>query len=264
MADPRDAPAPHPAPDPAPPPAPAPAPDEVVVVHSSDLHVDDGHTARLWSGDGAGPLAAVIETARVLGADAVLLAGDVFEHNRLPQALLDRAGGILRGAPCPVVMLPGNHDPLTEGSVWRRGGFAAAGHVHVLGLDGDRAALPGLGLEVWGRAHRDYSDMEPLAGPGPRSRRWHMAAGHGHFVEERPPAGARSPSWLITGDEIEATAADYVALGHWNRPVRVGAGRVPAWYSGSPDLAGTVNVVRLRAGGGAAVSREPVRGLPAR
>ena len=48
---------------------------------------------------------------------------------------------------------------------------------------------------------------------------------------------------------IAATGADYLALGHWDRPARVGDGIVPAYYSGSPDLAQTVNMVRLTATG---------------
>ena len=61
------------------------------------------------------------------------------------------------------------------------------------------------------------------------------------------------PSWLIGDDELAATGADYVALGHWNRAAKVGSG-VPAYYSGSPEYAGTVNLVRLRAGSGVAVT----------
>ena len=35
---------------------------------------------------------------------------------------------------------------------------------------------------------------------------------------------------------IAATGADYVALGHWDRPPQVGDGSIPAYYSGSPAL----------------------------
>ncbi|HEU4341124.1 MAG TPA: hypothetical protein VFU31_06090, partial [Candidatus Binatia bacterium] len=42
------------------------------------------------------------------------------------------------------------------------------------------------------------------------------------------------------------TGADYVALGHWNQAVQVGNGEIIAYYSGSPEYAGTVNVVRFR------------------
>ena len=36
---------------------------------------------------------------------------------------------------------------------------------------------------------------------------------------------------------------------YWDRPMRVGNGTVAAYYSGSPDLAGTINLVRLTADG---------------
>jgi hypothetical protein len=62
------------------------------------------------------------------------------------------------------------------------------------------------------------------------------------------------PSWLIGDDELAATGADYIALGHWNRAAKVG-GAIAAYYSGSPEYAGTINVVRLLTGGEVAVTR---------
>jgi hypothetical protein len=47
-----------------------------------------------------------------------------------------------------------------------------------------------------------------------------------------------------------------VALGHWNSPAKVGNGAVAAYYSGSPEFAGTFNVVRLGGAGGVSVTRE--------
>jgi hypothetical protein len=68
---------------------------------------------------------------------------------------------------------------------------------------------------------------------------------HGHYV---PPAEWNVQShraWKFSDDAVAGSGADYVALGHWDRATPVGDGRVPAYYSGSPDLAGTVNVVHL-------------------
>ncbi len=240
------------------PPAGLRQPSDLVVIHSSDLHVDDGYTARAWNGDGTGPLAAVIDTARHIGANIILLTGDIFEHNRLPLDLLQQATRLLDDAPCPVVMLPGNHDPLTTDSVWYRGGFITLDDVFVLGADSDTVLFPELGLQIWGRAHMHYGDMSPLASPDDRNAPCYIVAGHGHFTEEIPSDDQLAPSWLITGDQIEATEADYVALGHWNRAVHVGNGVVPAHYSGSPDLAKTVNVVRMAIGGTIDVSRQPL------
>ena len=100
--------------------------EDVLIVHSSDLHVDDGYTARAWGGDGNAPLAAVLDAARAVDADIVLLTGDIFEHNRLNATILERTRAILGDARLPVVMLPGNHDPLMRGSVWDRGQIGRA------------------------------------------------------------------------------------------------------------------------------------------
>ena len=232
---------------------------DIVLVHSSDIHVDDGHTARLHGGDGARGLVSVLATARAVEADVVLLAGDVFEHNRLPEALLERAAGLLACCGMKVVMLPGNHDPLTPDSVYRRCGMAEAENVSVLGLThGEAVLFPALDLEIWGVAHRDYGDMAPLATARPRSTRWQVAMAHGHYQGAADSGAAHRPSWIISDADIAATGADYLALGHWNRPVRVGNGSVPAWYSGSPDLARTVNRIRLAADGDVHVDRAEI------
>ena len=239
-----------------------PRTEDLLIVHSSDLHVDDGYTARAWGGDGNAPLAAVLDAARTIAADIVLLTGDIFEHNRLNEAILSRTRTVLAEARLPVVMLPGNHDPLIRGSVWDRGKLSAINNAHVLGEDNDLATFAEFDLDIWGRAHRDYCDINPLEGAPRRRAQHHIVAGHGHFSEERTPDGKPGPSWLFTPEDIEATGADYVALGHWNRNVQVGSGDVQAWYSGSPDYAETVNVVRLTTSNKVEISHAPVAGPP--
>jgi DNA repair exonuclease SbcCD nuclease subunit len=227
---------------------------DVVLVHSSDVHVDSG------TEDGTGALRLVLATARALRADVLILAGDTFEHNRLPLELLEEAARALEVARLPVVILPGNHDPLTPDSAFHRGRIAALANVAVLGVTHDEAVqFPALELEIWGHAHRDYGNMEPLRRPRPRRTRWQVAMAHGHYEPAPDPSVRLCPSWLISDEEIAATGADYVALGHWNRAIKVGAGPVAAYYSGSPDLAATVNMVRLTGAGQVVVTREPLK-----
>jgi DNA repair exonuclease SbcCD nuclease subunit len=88
---------------------------EAMLIHSSDVHVDDSR--------GADGLRAVLATARALQADIVLLAGDTFESNQLSAAVLDYAGSLLAEAGRPVVILPGNHDPALADSVYLRAGL---------------------------------------------------------------------------------------------------------------------------------------------
>jgi DNA repair exonuclease SbcCD nuclease subunit len=232
---------------------------DIVVVHSSDLHVDHDYTARLHGGDGAAGLACVLKAAADLAADVVILAGDTFDSHRVPQDLIERAAAVIAAAQLPVVLLPGNHDPAITAAVYRHGALAGLQNLHVIGITHDEAIdFPDLSLEVWGRAHRDYADMIPFENVRARRTRWQIAMAHGHYEPTPDRGNGPQPSWLIGDDEIASTGADYVALGHWNRAVRVGNGKVPAYYSGSPEYAGTVNVVRLGAAGGVTVTRAPL------
>jgi DNA repair exonuclease SbcCD nuclease subunit len=229
---------------------------EVVIVHSSDLHVDHDYTARIHGGDGTAGLACVLAAAKGIGADVTLLVGDTFESHRLPQSVLDRTAAVIAAAGLPVVVLPGNHDPAVPEAVYRRGLLAGVENLVVLGVTHDDSVeFPHLGLEVWGRAHRDYGDMAPLETTRPRRTRWQIALAHGHYDPNADRSIVPRPSWLISDAEIAATGADYVALGHWNRAARVGNGSVAAYYSGSPEYAGTVNVIRLTPSGQVEVSR---------
>jgi DNA repair exonuclease SbcCD nuclease subunit len=229
---------------------------DIVVVHTSDVHVDHDYTARIHGGDGTAGLACVLNTARGIGADLVLLVGDTFESHRLPQHVLDRTAAVIAEAGLPVVLLPGNHDPAIPEAVFRRGLLSEVANLHVLGVTHDEAVdFPHLDLEVWGRAHRDYGDMVPLETKRPRRSRWQIALAHGHYEPLVDRNVFPRPSWLISDAEIAATGADYVALGHWNRAVRVGNGTVAAYYSGSPEYAGAVNVVRLTGTGAVHVTQ---------
>ena len=232
-----------------------PPTDDLVVAHSSDLHVDHDHTARLHGGDGTAGLACVLRAARGAGATIAILAGDTFDCHRLPQELLDRAADVIAAAELPVVILPGNHDPAVPDAVYHRGRLAGVQNLHVLGVTHDEAVLfPELGLEIWGRAHRDYSDMIPLERTRPRSTRWQIAVAHGHYQPQPDRSTRLRPGWLIGDDEIAATGADYVALGHWNRAAKVGDGATAAYYSGSPEYAGTINLIRFTRQGEVMVS----------
>ena len=238
---------------------PHPPARDIIAVHSSDLHVDHDYTARLHGGDGTAGLGCVLDAARAMAADVVLLAGDTFDSHRVPQELIAQAAAVIAAAALPVVILPGNHDPAIGTAIYRDGPLAALKNLHVIGITHDEAVtFPNLSLEVWGRAHRDYDDMIPFATVRARRTRWLIAMAHGHYQPKPDRSLGPRPSWLIGDDEIAATGADYVALGHWNRAARVGNGVVPAFYSGSPEYAGTINVVRLGEDGGVMVTRAPL------
>ncbi|HEY8172347.1 MAG TPA: metallophosphoesterase [Dehalococcoidia bacterium] len=217
------------------------APREITIVHTSDLHLGT-HGER----DDLEALRLVLATGRHAGAHAALLAGDVFDTNRLPLSLIDRVARMLADAPMQIVILPGNHDPATADSAYRKGGLGDPPNVHVLGVTCDETVLfDSIELEICGKPHMDYVDMAPLFTPARRAARHQIVMAHGHFVRSDYDL---QRSWLMHDTDIDATRADYVALGHWELAQQVGTGTVDAYYSGSPGRAGTVNVVHLDGG----------------
>lgn len=228
---------------------------DVVLAHSSDIHVDDD--LGIGGLTGLQALAGVVATAGAAGADVLLLAGDTFDNARISARVLAQARAVLAAAAMPVVMLPGNHDPAGEASIFHRAGLCGLPDLHVLGVTTcGPVLLAGGALEILGCAHRSFDDMAPLrAATGARHARWRVVMAHGHYVAAADRAREAHRAWKFGDDELAAAAADYVALGHWDRHVRVGDARSLAFYAGAPDLAGSLNLVRLGGDGGVAVGR---------
>ncbi len=215
---------------------------DIVVAHTSDLHIGGR-----WHPDAElKNLRAVLEAVAETDADILILAGDVFDTNRTPLPIVEKAAAMLADARTRTVVLPGNHDPATAEAVYRLAALADVPNVHVIGIDvPDTVRFPDLELDIWGTAHMDFVDMAPLAYAKPREAKHQIAVAHGHYV--RGPHDHHR-SWLIHDHELAAMDADYIALGHWDLPQPAGDGTVPTYYSGSPDLAKTVNIVRLGEG----------------
>ncbi|MDU4704964.1 MAG: metallophosphoesterase, partial [Corynebacterium sp.] len=101
-------------------------------IHTSDwqlgmtrwfLELDGGeaqarfHESRLNAIDRIGELA-ISE-----GAEFIVVAGDVFDSNTLPDKVFLRALERIAKLPVPVYFLPGNHDALDASSIYRRSAF---------------------------------------------------------------------------------------------------------------------------------------------
>ena len=177
----------------------------------------------------------VIDRAIADRVDLVLIAGDLFDHNRVPDETVIFAREELERLARPVVVLPGNHDSLYTNAIHDRHDIAAGlGHVHVIRkLDGEVVDLPELDALVWGRAMEEHvPGWSPLANlPARDDGRWCVAMGHGFFYETRQPPDRSSP---IFADEIRDSGWDYVALGHQHVQTDVSQGGVRAFYSGAP------------------------------
>ncbi len=229
----------------------AAAPRPLRVLHTADLHLDGDAYGRMED------LAAhrereqrvfrqVIDRALADDVHLVLIAGDLFDHNRVSDESVAFVRAQLARLSMPVVVLPGNHDCLQPGGVHDRHDFSKdAPHVHVIrALEGETLEFPELDAVVWGRGMEEHDvSFRPLAHlPSRAAHRWCLAMGHGFFYEERQRPERSSP---IFAEEIRDSGCDYLALGHHHlqadvsQPRGANGGAVTAWYAGAPGMPGS-------------------------
>lgn len=175
-----------------------------------------------------------IRTMAALARDCefAVVAGDAFESNQIDATTLKRALEELAKFPCPVFLLPGNHDPLEAGSVHER----IRNHPRARVLVTRETVRPG--LEVVGapwHTKRPQSDLvaEACAGLDPvplGSLR--VLVGHGNGGV----AGDHGDPALLDIEAAERAIAErrvhYIALGDRHSVTRL-ADRI--WYSGTPE-----------------------------
>jgi len=174
------------------------------------------------------------------GAEFVVVAGDVFEHNQLAPRVVSQALEAIRVIGIPVYLLPGNHDPLDASSVYTSALFTAERPDNVIVLDraGVHEVRPGLQIVAapW-RSKAPGTDLaaEVLEGL-PADGVTRVLVAHGGVDILDPDPGKPS---LIRMAVLEAAlargAVHYVALGDKHSRTDVGcSGRV--WYSGTPEV----------------------------
>jgi DNA repair exonuclease SbcCD nuclease subunit len=212
------------------------------LIHTSDLHLDDLSNRRHRG------LALVVDLAVRESADAILIAGDFFDSNRVSDAVVDFAIRELGRFNGPTIIVAGNHDCLTEDSVYNRHTlWDSAPRVHVMRTaGGETLELKHLGLSIWGQSLTSYGgDMEPFAAmPNmPTDNQWHIAIGHGYAM---PPNGRDWASFQISSCDLEKSQRHYVALGDCHAYRCISDEPVKAYYSGAPSSGShTVAVVDL-------------------
>lgn len=183
---------------------------------------------------GLGALAAEV------GAEFVVVSGDVFEHNQLPPAVIGQSLEAMRAIGIPVYLLPGNHDPLDASSVYTSALFAAERPDNVVVLDraGVHQVRPGLEIVAapW-RSKVPTTDLVADVLDGlPAAAGTRILVAHGGVDVLDPDKDKPSLIRLATLDDaLSRGAVHYVALGDKHSLTQVGdSGRV--WYSGSPEV----------------------------
>ena len=208
---------------------------KLTLLHTADVHLDNPRHGAAEAPAARRTFQAIIDRALDSRVDVVLIAGDLFDHNRVMDETVAFAQSQLRRLHCPAVILPGNHDCLHPNGIYRRHDFdAACGNVRVItGLDGQAVTFPDLDLVVWGRGMETHEPgFHPLAHvPSRHDGRWHIAMAHGFFYDDCETPERSSP---IVAAEIRQTGWDYVAMGHKHVMADHSQGDIAAWYPGTP------------------------------
>ncbi len=195
-------------------------------------------------------------------ADAVLVAGDVFDAQGVTDRTVFRLFNAMAGFAGPWVMIPGNHDAGLAESVWTRAARLGAilANVHVC-LQPAPLIIAGLAILPAPLTQRiTHADLtEWFAGADTPAGLPRIGLAHGS-VQGLLADGIDSSNPIAAGRAAQARL-DYLALGDWHGTRRVDE---RCWYAGTPETdrhrandSGQALLVRL-AGPGALPEVTPV------
>jgi DNA repair exonuclease SbcCD nuclease subunit len=219
----------------------------LTILHTADLHL--GHVSRQLDPETATKLArarlSVVDTilglAQQYDVRAVICAGDIFDNAEPEEDWwrgLVAAFNRRRGFSCPVILLPGNHDPLTRDSVYKRGHTfrrELPAWVHVVDRDDFELEL-GSDAIIYAIPCRSTAgaDDPALALPARATgdERIRIGVVHGSTFD-LPDFQTNFP---IARDATEQRGLDYLAAGdfHGFRVISDNA-RAPIVYPGAPE-----------------------------
>ncbi len=187
--------------------------------------------------------------AHEAGCRFAVVAGDVFETNQVDRRTVVRGLEAMGEAALPILLLPGNHDPLDASSVFTSPTFVEAKPDNVSVLFDSRPVDVGDGVEVVGapwptkRPLEDlvvpaFGALEPLAEPGTPNASgptYRIGVAHGGLDSV---AAMRDDPALIPFDAVrqlfDERRLTYLALGDRHSLTRCDEeGRI--WYAGSPE-----------------------------
>ena len=189
------------------------------VLHAADFHLDSAfrslpeEQARLRRQESRELPGRLVDWANDHGAQLMLLAGDLFDSDRLfsqTAQMLAQALARFRGT---VVIAPGNHDWLSAASPYRQPIWPENVRIF-LGRGMERLPLPELQCTVYGAAFTAPEEAES----GLRGF-YAQPDGSARIMVLHGDVGSREGRYRpIAPEEIASTGLDYLALGHVHAP----------------------------------------------
>lgn len=215
-------------------------------IHTSDwqlgmtrwfLELDGGEAQARFNENRLDAIDRIGELAKSEGAEFIVVAGDVFDSNTLPERVFKRALDRIGKLPAPVYLLPGNHDALDASSIYRRKAISDLEEQDVYVLRDSspitiREGVELIGVPVRGKYSADdivaevAGELEPTDG-------LRVMVAHGQVEGFGDDAGATIELARLE-QAIERGALHYVALGDSHSTSKLdSSGRV--YFSGAHE-----------------------------
>jgi DNA repair protein SbcD/Mre11 len=214
-------------------------------IHTSDIHLDtsfSGSGFPSWLGDRKreairGTFRRIMEDARLHEVDFVLIAGDLFELERITPDTFEFIKQQLKNLNSVRVFIsPGNHDPFVKGSPYREEVWPS--NVHIFSAEEFQSVeIPDLGVRVTGfgftGAHLEDHHFQQL--PVLSRDLFNVVISHGSDISSVPMGKTKHGPFAV--EEIAGKNIQYCALGHYHQQHRLSNSidDTQIWYSGIPE-----------------------------
>jgi DNA repair protein SbcD/Mre11 len=214
-------------------------------IHTSDIHLDtsfsgSGFPSRL--GDRKreairSTFRRILDDARLCEAELLLIAGDLFESERVTPDTFEFIKQQLAALTSTRVFIaPGNHDPAIPGSPYRDDSWPP--NVHIFSSEQFQSVeIRELGVRVtgFGFIHHNLEERYFRGLPELSADLFNIVLAHGSDIS-RVPAG-KSKHGPFEVRDVAGKNIQYCALGHYHQQHRVDneIDGTAIWYSGIPE-----------------------------
>ncbi len=212
----------------------------ITLIHTADVHLGVkfrrlGARAEHMTDLPKKAFTKVCDLAIARNAQVLLIAGDLFDSNTVPEALIHFAESELSRvakAGVKVVLTAGTHDRLEGNSVLLRMNLPSS--VTLLLPEKPQVDFSDLNLSVCGFSNTFNksveSPLEKLHASQGEALKYRVAMVHASVAIDSKHAPDDYP---VEVTEIENGEWNYVAFGHWHRAQEIVKNK--AWYAGSPE-----------------------------
>ncbi len=192
----------------------------VRIIHTGDIHLDspfpglDSKRAEIRKNELRAAFVTMMNYAKKNAVDIVLIAGDLFDSEYVTRETVALIVREARNCPAEIFIAAGNHDPISQTSVYVKEGIFPE-NVHILsGEELEKIPIDRLGVDVYGYSFcSKYLTANPAAGRRVDDpSRINLLVGH---ADSRSPD---SPFCPVDEQIVRDFGADYTALAHIHNP----------------------------------------------